>query len=127
MFSSLLVFLLLYFAEAQVPGLGSCPRFTVQPNFDANRYLGLWYEVEKYPFIFTIGGKCVTAEYGLRSDGKISVFNKQIRNGREDTIIGSARLTKPGFGVLGVSFPSVPCELSNKFTEINILLISLHF
>lgn len=108
---------LIYSVKAQVPAFGSCPNFKVQSNFDAHRYLGLWYEVEKYPFIFTLGGKCITAEYGLRSDGKVSVFNKQIRNGREDTIIGSARLSKPGFGVLGVTFPNVPCEFILKMAK----------
>lgn len=100
--------------QAQIPGFGSCPKFKVQENFDSKRYLGLWYEVEKYPFIFTLGGRCVTAEYGLRPDGKISVFNKQIRNGREDKIDGSARLTKPDLGILSVSFPNVPCEIHKR-------------
>ena len=96
--------------NGQVPGLGACPKIETVPNFDANRYLGLWYEVEKYPFIFTLGGKCVTAEYGLNPNGTISVFNKQIRNNKEDTILGTARVIKPGVGVLGVTFPNVPCE-----------------
>lgn len=97
-------------ANSQVPGFGNCPKVRVQENFDVHRYLGLWFEVKKYPFIFTLGGKCITAEYGLNQNGTVSVFNKQLRNGREDTIIGSARLIKPGSGLLGVSFPNVPCE-----------------
>lgn len=104
-------------ANAQVPGFGNCPKVKVQENFDVHRYLGVWYEVKKYPFIFTLGGKCITAEYGLNQNGTVSVFNKQLRNGREDTIIGSARLIKPGSGLLGVSFPSVPCEF---YTKINL-------
>lgn len=94
--------------NAQVPGFGKCPNFKVMQNFDANRYLGLWYEVRKYPFIFTIGGRCITATYGLNPDQTVSVLNKQIRNGMENTIKGSARSIIPGVGSLAVTFPNVP-------------------
>jgi lipocalin len=70
--------------------------------------------VRKYPFIFTVGGKCITAEYGLNPNGTVSVFNRQIRNNRENTIIGSARLIKPGSGLLGVTFPNVPGQFCNN-------------
>lgn len=95
----------------QVPGLGRCPEVNVVRNFDAQRYLGLWYEVEKYPFLFTLGGKCITAEYGQNPNGTVSVFNRQYRGTREETILGLASLNKPGVGTLTVTFPSVPCEL----------------
>lgn len=79
-------------------------------NFDVRRYLGLWYEVRKYPFIFTLGGKCVTANYELNNDGTVQVFNRQYRHEKEESILGKARLLHPGVGLLGVSFPSVPCK-----------------
>lgn len=47
------------------------------PKVDLNRYLGRWYEIAKYPNRFE--RKCesnVTATYGLRPDGKISVVNR---------------------------------------------------
>lgn len=102
--------LLSYKARAQVPGFGSCPNVRVQTNFDVHRYLGLWYQVRNYPFIFTLGAKCVTAEYGLNPNGSVSVLNKQQRFGREDKIEGTARVINPGSGLLGVTFPNVPCE-----------------
>lgn len=95
---------------SQVPGFGDCPNVNIVQNFEVQRYLGLWYEVKKYPFIFTLGGKCITADYGLNSNGTVSVLNTQQKNGREDTILGWAREVKPG--VLGVNFPNVPCELA---------------
>lgn len=67
-------------AQSQVPRFGACPNFHVIEDFDVERYLGLWYEVRKYPFIFTIGGRCVTATYGLNNNGTVSVFNKQINS-----------------------------------------------
>lgn len=39
--------------------------------------MGLWYEAEKYPFIFEIGGKCITATYGPAEDGNVTVTNYQ--------------------------------------------------
>lgn len=95
---------------AQVPSFGSCPTVRVMQNFDVRRYLGLWYEVKKYPFIFTLGGKCVTANYDLNQDGTVQVFNKQYRNNQEDSITGKARLLHQGVGMLGVSFANVPCK-----------------
>lgn len=65
---------------AQIPYFTQCPHVSVVPNFDVEAYLGLWYEQEKYPFIFQLGGKCVTAEYTLRPDGKVGVFNRQINS-----------------------------------------------
>lgn len=63
---------------AQIPFFTSCPHVKVVQDFDVEAYLGLWYEQEKYPFIFQLGGKCVTAEYTLRPDGKVGVFNRQL-------------------------------------------------
>ena len=37
--------------------------------FEPERYLGLWYEVSRYPVPFQAGCVGVTAEYGLRDDG----------------------------------------------------------
>jgi len=45
-------------------------------NFDINRYLGTWYEIGRLDHRFERGLQHVTAEYSLRSDGKINVVNK---------------------------------------------------
>jgi apolipoprotein D and lipocalin family protein len=42
---------------------------------DLDRYLGTWYEIASYPAWFQRGCTAVTAEYGLRDDGRISVLN----------------------------------------------------
>ncbi len=55
--------------------LAQAPLQTV-PKVDLNRYTGRWYEIAKYPNRFE--RKCdrnITANYSLRSDGKISVVN----------------------------------------------------
>ena len=46
------------------------------PSVDLKRYMGLWYEIARYPNRFE--RKCdsnVTATYTLRSDGKVGVVN----------------------------------------------------
>ena len=50
----------------------------VQPvdNFDANRYLGKWYEIARLDHSFERGLDNVSAEYTLRDGGGISVINK---------------------------------------------------
>lgn len=48
----------------------------VVPKVDLGRYVGLWYEIAKYPNRFE--RKCdsnVTATYAARPDGKITVLN----------------------------------------------------
>ena len=40
--------------------------------------MGKWYEIEKYPVIFELGQKCVTADYTLESNGKVKVVNQAI-------------------------------------------------
>jgi len=50
----------------------------VQPitHFDASRYLGKWYEIARLENRFERGLEQVTATYGQRSDGGISVLNR---------------------------------------------------
>lgn len=45
-------------------------------GFDASRYLGKWYEIARLENRFERGLEQVTATYGKRSDGGISVLNR---------------------------------------------------
>lgn len=47
----------------------------VQP-FNADRYLGKWYEIARFDHRFERGLSQVTAEYSLRDDGGIRVVNR---------------------------------------------------
>ena len=47
----------------------------VQP-FDAERYLGTWYEIARLDHSFERGLEQVSANYSLREDGGIRVLNK---------------------------------------------------
>ncbi|MBF4177089.1 MULTISPECIES: lipocalin family protein [Lelliottia] len=45
-------------------------------DFNASRYLGKWYEIARLENRFEKGMEQVTATYGLRSDGGITVLNR---------------------------------------------------
>lgn len=45
-------------------------------NFDANRYLGKWYEVARFDFFFEKNMDNTTAEYSLNDDNSIRVVNR---------------------------------------------------
>jgi apolipoprotein D and lipocalin family protein len=70
---------------------------TAVPTVDLTRYAGRWYEIARYPNRFQ--AKCagnVTAEYTLRTDGRLSVVNRCARtDGSEDVVEGVARLADP--------------------------------
>ena len=76
--------------------------------FEPDRYLGVWHEVARFPVPFEAGCVGVTAEYGLRDDGLISVLNicRNEDGSEKSRIEGSAEIVGPGR--LKVRFPSVP-------------------
>lgn len=64
-----------------LPGAG--PLTSVE-EFSTERYLGLWYEIAKYPVSFEKGLVGITAHYSLDEDGEVQVVN----SGREGTLDG---------------------------------------
>lgn len=73
---------------------------------DQQQYLGLWHEQARLPNSFENGCQRVTAEYGRREDGLISVLNTCTEaNGKQRTANGRARpVGEAGEGKLEVSF-----------------------
>ena len=53
----------------------SMKKLTTVPDVDIQRYTGKWYEIARLPNLFEKGLICITAEYSLRDDGKITVMN----------------------------------------------------
>ncbi|XP_047471313.1 apolipoprotein D-like [Penaeus chinensis] len=61
-------------AQAQVFYRGSCPPTPIIKDFDWQRYLGKWYEQEKYPVAYQAVGRCWTGTYIKdKYSGEISV------------------------------------------------------
>ncbi|MFA5138303.1 MAG: lipocalin family protein [Elusimicrobiota bacterium] len=65
------VAVLLSGACAHRPPLDSQP----MPQVDLARYMGRWYEIVRYTHYFERGCRDVTADYGLRPDGRVDVIN----------------------------------------------------
>jgi apolipoprotein D and lipocalin family protein len=77
---------------------------------DLDRYVGRWYEIAKIPNRFQ--KKCVrgtTAEYALREDGRIDVFNSCVKkDGNQDEAKGVAKIEDTATNAkLKVSFVSL--------------------
>ncbi|MCB1077726.1 MAG: lipocalin family protein [Verrucomicrobiae bacterium] len=76
-------------------------------GFDTQRYLGKWYEIARYDHSFERGLTHVSANYSLRPDGKIEVWNQGYGApaGAWKDIRGSAKsVGKDGEGSLLVTF-----------------------
>ncbi|XP_030608475.1 apolipoprotein D-like isoform X2 [Archocentrus centrarchus] len=82
-------------ASAQVFKPGRCPTPAVQEKFDAARYLGKWYEIQRLPHIYQ-KGQCCTATYSLDSPGVVGVLNRELLpDGNIDSISGTAKAADP--------------------------------
>ncbi len=76
-------------------------------GFDADRYLGTWYEIARLDHRFERGLTNVTATYARRPDGSIDVLNRGFdpEQGRWDEARGRARFAgAPDVAMLEVSF-----------------------
>lgn len=86
-------------APAEARYRNTAAPLTVVADLDLTRYLGLWYEVARYPNRFERDCVAVTAEYGALPDGRISVRNSCRRRGFDaplDVVEGTARVEGPG-------------------------------
>lgn len=57
---------------------GKCVTVPALSNFDATKYAGRWYEIQRLPSSFESGLKCVTADYGILNATTVSVKNNGI-------------------------------------------------
>ncbi|KAK9873417.1 hypothetical protein WA026_022479 [Henosepilachna vigintioctopunctata] len=89
MFKYLALFVVLaHGIQAQKIIIGLCPRVNVQENFDLEKYLGTWYEAEKYSEPFELGGKCMKQVWSGESNGKISVLEQLIKKNSGKVVNG---------------------------------------
>ena len=76
-------------------------------EFDANRYMGKWYEVARFDFRWQKNLKNVTANYTMQSDNTIKVDNQgtDITSLERKQSIGKAKFNgDPNRGALKVAF-----------------------
>lgn len=88
---------LLSFGAAAQPAAGDTTELTPIETLDVSRYVGIWYEIAKFPNWFQ--RKCVAdtkAEYSVEPDGSLRVLNRcRLDNGDIDEAIGAARQVGP--------------------------------
>lgn len=75
--------------------------------FDAQKYMGKWYEIARFDYSFEKNLENVTAEYGSRPDGSISVLNRgyNVKKGKWQKAEGKAKFVGASDeGQLKVSF-----------------------
>lgn len=88
------------------------PALVAVPSVETQRYLGTWYEIARYPNTFQKNCEGVTAEYSLRSDGRIDVVNTcrtGTRSGKPRSAEGVARIIDGSNGArLAVNFAPIP-------------------
>ncbi|KAI5639686.1 hypothetical protein NE865_07763 [Phthorimaea operculella] len=63
-------------AAAQIPSLGWCPDYVPMANFNIKRYLGTWYEAERYFDVSELVSRCVKTDYSSTPEGRILVANE---------------------------------------------------
>ena len=68
---------------------GSCPKATLQSDFNLSQYMGTWYEMIRSKDMKYEKGDCNKAEYSL-SNGQVTVVNSEVVNGIWSNITGSA-------------------------------------
>ncbi len=76
-------------------------------GFEAERYLGTWYEIARLDHFFERGLEQVSAAYSFRQDGGIKVVNRGYdpKKGEWKEVVGKAYFAEdPGTGRLKVSF-----------------------
>ncbi|RNA30394.1 apolipo D-like [Brachionus plicatilis] len=67
--------LLITLGHSYAQSIGTCHTVPVLPDFDQSRYLGKWFELERFPYIFEKDLQCVTATYSVLNETAIRVEN----------------------------------------------------
>lgn len=80
---------------------GAAPLESVE-DLDLDRYLGRWYEIERYPNSFQKRLVGVTADYDRRPDGRIQVVNR----GYVDTLDGGQKTARAKAWIPDVDQPA---------------------
>lgn len=61
--------------NGQIPSFGGCPDYSAVKNFDIEKFMGTWYEAERYFAVSEVIAKCISATYERRADNNIYVNN----------------------------------------------------
>ena len=94
----------LLFPLLSLAGDGELPPVRTVSGVDLPRYMGRWYEISSFPQRFQKGCTNSTADYTLREDGKVTVLNQCLKEGRVKRAEGTAYAVDETNAKLKVSF-----------------------
>jgi apolipoprotein D and lipocalin family protein len=109
-------------AKAQIPNLGFCPEYLPMPDFDMDKFLGKWYEAERYFQFSEVATRCVVTDYAKAPSGRIYVSNEVTNRltGVKRVIDGSLELAgKAGEGKLNVKYTTTPLASDTALTVLD--------
>ncbi|CAH0549844.1 unnamed protein product [Brassicogethes aeneus] len=111
MMNGVVVFLMVVVvANAQTSFQGRCPDVQTKRNFNLKKFSGKWFEAERYFGGIEKGGKCVTAEYNLRRNGRATLRYKLIDSIYSPSIEAFGKVSKNDPAKLSFHFPSIDVD-----------------
>lgn len=109
-----------------VVNFGGCPNYSPIANIDLNAYMGVWYEIERFPASFEDGMKCIYATYTLEEseDGDYVRVNNtgEKSNGERSEALGKATQPNPPEGAFIVSFDKSPMPVPSE-PNYNVMVL----
>ncbi|XP_068626806.1 apolipoprotein D-like [Battus philenor] len=115
------LFFLFAAVTAQIPSLGFCPDYQPMANFNMNRFLGTWFEAERYFSVSELGSRCVTTKYESTPEGRILVSN-EITNavtGMKRVLEGHLQMIgREGEGRMIVKYATLPVPYDTEFSVL---------
>merc|ERR1719163_1455822 len=62
-------------ADARIHFFESCPEVELAQNFDADRFAGNWYEIQRdSEFFYEMGHECTTQQFDMQNDGSMNLY-----------------------------------------------------
>lgn len=97
------------------------------PNFDIDKYLGLWYEIARMDFYWEKDKTNVTARYLRNNDNTIEIINRGFddKKGAWVSNKGIAKQLKEGIGQFKISFINPISSLYNVIAIDNAYQFAL--
>lgn len=101
---------------------GWCPEYVPMADFNMERYLGTWYEAERYFTVLEAGSRCVRTNYTKAVDGRV-VVNNEITNrltGIKRVVEGEIRnVVKGAESKLNVKYSTLPVPFETTYSVLD--------
>jgi len=103
---------------------GQCPTPTLQENFDAPSYMGLWHEQARDSSMPWESNDCQQARYSLNPDGTVAVLNSQYDPKTDQVTSAAAVATFDGAQGKVKFFPYAPAgDYRVLYTDYEVAVV----